>query len=71
MIYVQFFNRRGPDYVEACGDRSVCILDGREKPGTHLQVGAAECRKRGFAAFQVYRGASLLQSLPCSPRIAL
>ena len=56
MIYVQFFQRRGYDYAEACGDRSVVILDGRSKLGTHLQVGAAECRKRGFDAFQVYRG---------------
>ena len=71
MIYVQFFHRRGPDYVEACGDRSVIILDGRSKLGTHLQVGAAECRKRGFDAFQVYKGASFVRSNPCGPRIAL
>jgi hypothetical protein len=71
MIYVQFFNRRGLDYAEACGDRSVIILDGRSRHATHLQVGAAECRKRGYDAFQVYRGASLLRSSPCGPRIAL
>lgn len=71
MIYVQFFNRRGFDYAEACGDRSIVILDGRSRLATHLQVGAAECRKRGYDAFQVYRGASLLRAMPCSPRVAL
>lgn len=71
MIYVQFFHRRGFDYAEACGDRAVVVLDGRKKLGTHLQAAAAECRQRGFAAFQVYKGASFIRSAPCGPRIAL
>lgn len=71
MTYIQFFYRRGSDYAEACGDRSVVILDGREKSASHLKVGAAECRKRGFDAFQVYKGASFVRSNPCGPRIAL
>lgn len=29
MYYVQYYDKRGNDYVEACGDRSILILDGR------------------------------------------
>lgn len=68
MIYVQFFQKRGLDYAEV---EDVAVLDKRTGLGAHLKVGAAECRKRGYAAFQVYRGPSLVRSLPAGPRIAI
>lgn len=67
MVYVQFYQKSAINedkIIEACGDRSVIILDGRNTSFTHHSIGEAECRKRGFVAWQVFKGDSLLHSNP-------
>lgn len=64
MIFAQFYTRAVPnkwnDYsdhmVEACGDRSVIILDGRNRVDVHHDIAASECRKRGYIAYQIHSG---------------
>lgn len=50
------------EYQEATGDRSVIILDGREKRQTHLEIANAEMLKRGYKAFQLFEGESFTRS---------
>lgn len=42
--------------IEACGDRAIIILDGREHAATHHSISAAECKKRGYKAYQLHKG---------------
>lgn len=44
--------------VEACGDRAVVILDGRQHASTHHAIAAQECRARGYRAYQLHTGAT-------------
>lgn len=61
MFYAQFYQRAvwpaGTDKItEACGDRAVVILDGREHRTTHHAIARVECHKRGYAGYRLYRG---------------
>lgn len=69
MIYAQFFQQglgieRGK-LVEACGDRSVVIMDGRS-PQRHAGWAREECLKRGYAGWQLFKGESFTRSRPVS-----
>lgn len=69
MHYVQFFQNSvwGPDKgkpMEATGDRSVVILDGRESIGAQLIFSRAECAKRGYVGFQLFKGDAFSRSEP-------
>lgn len=56
MIYAQFFRDDGSGKLaEACGDRSVVILDGRS-PARHNGWADEECRRRGYVAWQLMKG---------------
>jgi hypothetical protein len=75
--YAQFFIQGvesihcpNPGLIEACGDRSVIRLDGRMRQLTIEQIATEECRKRGFVAWQLIRGETLLRAKPFS-RIVL
>lgn len=73
MYFAQFF-RRGVitgDLIEAVGDRSVIILDGRESLGAHHDIAADECSKRGFAAYQIRKGESFTNYTPITDMVYL
>ena len=52
--------------IEGCGDRAIIRLDGRQKQETHELLAEQECRQRGFIAWQLIRGYSLLDAKPCT-----
>jgi len=64
MIFAQFYQKSatGPELVEACGDRSVIILDGREHLQTIIEFSRVECARRGFVAFALFRGDTFSRS---------
>lgn len=66
MIYAEFYNSTPSGLQPACGDRSVIILHGRHSPSTNGQIAAAECAKRGYAAWRIFRGESFTRSSPIS-----
>jgi hypothetical protein len=57
--------------VEACGDRSVVRLDGRQSRLCHESIAEKECRSRGFVGWQLVKGPSLLRSRPITPIVSL
>jgi hypothetical protein len=74
MIYAQFFQYSAIDksqIIEACGDRSVIILDGRNSTGVHSALAEQECKKRGYVAYQVFKGGSFTRSKPIGQIIAV
>lgn len=56
--YAQFFQYGvlSGKLIEACGDRSVIILDGRISKQTMGEISAKECEKRGYVAWQIHKG---------------
>lgn len=56
--YAQFygFAVNSDKLIEACGDRSVIILDGRTRRVDMMRVAKEECTKRKYEAFQLRRG---------------
>jgi len=64
MYFIQFYTRAVPTIhngyserlIEACGDRAVIIVDGRESSESHQRIAYDECKKRGFSAYSVKRG---------------
>jgi hypothetical protein len=62
--YAQFY-RKGllsGEPIEACGDRSIVRLDGRQSQLTHEYIAEQECRKRDYIAWALIRGESLLRA---------
>ena len=67
MLYAQFYDRNSSGKLaEACGDRSVIILDGRYSNDTNGKISAEECSKRGYLAWRVFKGDSFTRSKPVS-----
>lgn len=69
MIYAQFFQKSAIDpskTIEACGDRSVIIIDGRLSTATIGEIAASECAKRGYIAWQIFKGDAFTRSKPVS-----
>jgi hypothetical protein len=69
MIYVQFYQRSAlnpDDIIEACGDRSVVILDGRCSKQWMGETSAAECKRRGYVAWRIFKGETFTRSAPVS-----
>lgn len=78
MIYAQFYTEStgyvpgtmppsfdGPKrLIEACGDRAVIILDGRERTHAHHLIAEREAVKRGFMAYSLHKGVSFTNSDP-------
>lgn len=67
MVYVQFYQKSAIDedeIIEACGDRSVIILDGRNTLFTHHSISEAECKRRGYVAWRVFHGETFSRSSP-------
>jgi hypothetical protein len=67
--YIQFWHNstgwNGKDFsgpilpIEACGDRSIIIMDGRVNLMTTIITARVECKKRGYIGFSIYRGESI------------
>ena len=72
MIYAQFYQRPvnygQPDLplIEACGDRSVVIIDARLSRANIGRIAAAECTKRGYLAWRIFKGEAFTRSQPIS-----
>lgn len=68
MYYAQFYQKAliTGKVIEACGDRSVVILDGRCTRQWMAETAAAECKKRGYVAWRLYKGDSFTRSMPIS-----
>lgn len=67
MHYVQFYNPSATNpqlLVEAVGDRSVVILDGRCSWSTHHAIAMDEMDKRGFSAYRLMQGETFTRSTP-------
>jgi hypothetical protein len=71
--YAQFFIHGAitGDIIEACGDRAVIRLDGRMSQLTMESLAQEECRKRGYVAWQLIRGHSLLRARPFTRAVLL
>lgn len=70
MKFVQFFQPSAIDNsktIEASGDRSVVILDGRNSRLTHEQIASEECKKRGYIAWQLWQGETFTRSSSYGP----
>ena len=67
MIYAQFYHY-GLDgnLVEACGDRSVVIIDARLRSATVCKIAEEECKKRGYVAWAIFKGESFTNSVRVS-----
>lgn len=74
MIYAQFYqmsvagewNNHKSEPIEACGDRAVIILDGRNTSTTHHEIAQGECIKRGYIGYSLHSGESFSRSKPIS-----
>lgn len=68
MYYAQFYQRSAvsDEIIEACGDRSVVILDGRCSKQWMGETAAAECKRRGYLAWRIFRGETFTRSTPVS-----
>ena len=68
MIYAQFYQKSAinDDIIEACGDRSVIIIDGRLSRENIGKIAAHECERRGYMAWRIFRGETLNRSNPVS-----
>jgi len=69
MLYAQFYQASAinqNEIIEACGDRSVIILDGRYKSETNGGIAADECKKRGYKAWRIFSGETFTRSRPVS-----
>lgn len=64
--YAQFFiaGFYSGEPAEACGDRAVIRLDGRMSQLSQETIAEAECRRRGFVAWRLIKGPSLLRAKP-------
>lgn len=74
MIYVQYFHYGTTGkLIPACGDRSVVVLDGRQKLHTWLQDAKNfnGWRRPVYPAFQLWRGRSFTQSQPLTKVLPL
>lgn len=69
MYYAQFYQRSATnpeEIIEACGDRSVVILDGRCSKQWMGETAAQECKRRGYVAWRVFKGESFTRSAAVS-----
>lgn len=68
MLFAQFYTKSaiGPELIEACGDRSVIILDGRYSNSTNSDVARNECIKRGYLAYSIHRGETFTRAIRVS-----
>ena len=67
MIYAQFYHYDlSGNLAEACGDRSVVIIDARLHTATICRIAADECKKRDYVAWAIFKGKSFTNSVRVS-----
>jgi hypothetical protein len=68
MHYAQFYQKSAisDEIIEACGDRSVVILDGRCSRQWMGDTAATECKRRGYVAWRIFKGETFTRSAPVS-----
>ena len=68
MLYAQFFQNsaNSDEIVEACGSDGNIILDGRHSSSTNGEIAAHWCAKRGYLAWQIFKGETFTRSRPVS-----
>ena len=74
MIFVQYYIKNSDDkFMEACGDRGVIILDGRNSLATwHDDARKFNgYRRPKYAGYQLFKGNSLLNNQPITDMIIL
>lgn len=72
MYYAQFYQMSVPNEwnnheskpIEACGDRAVIILDGRQCVGTMHDLAKHACKVRGYVGYTIHTGESFTRSTP-------
>lgn len=79
MVYIQFYQlstgyvpgtvpprfdeaHRAP--IEATGDRSVVVVDGRLSIDNIARIAVRECAKRGYVGWRIFKGVSFAGGLP-------
>jgi len=67
MIFVQFYQLAvwpiGTDkIIEAVGDRSVIVVDGRWSDGDIYSLATDQCKKRKFIGWRVFKGETFTKS---------
>lgn len=53
--------------IEACGDRAVIVLDGRESHANRVTIAARECAKRGYIGFSLHMGETFTRASMVRP----
>lgn len=70
MYYVQYYDNGvvSNQLIEACGDRAVVILDGRNNINTHHQLAVQMngVRRPKYLAYRLFQGESFTRSRPIS-----
>ena len=71
--YTQFFTKgvMSDEPIEACGDRGIVRLDGRMSQHSQELLSEQECRRRGYVAWQIIKGPSLLRAVPVTKVVPL
>ena len=67
MYFAKFFTHAVPNYwnnyetykIEACGDRAVVVMDGRESMPKMVESMEDWARKHNFSAFQLRKGETI------------
>jgi hypothetical protein len=63
MYFAEFYHRtQSGQFTEACGDRSVLILDGRESATSHHTHAIQWGKKHNFAAYKLCTGESFTRA---------
>lgn len=64
MRYAQFYQMPGKasEPIEACGDRSVIILDSRNRLACSESMARLECQKRKYIGYSIHEGRSFTDS---------
>lgn len=75
MLYAQFYQMSTgyipgtippqfgePLLIEASGDRSVIVLDGRILESFNLNIARQECKRRGYVGFSLHKGGTFTRS---------
>jgi hypothetical protein len=74
MIFVQYYNKSADNrFIEACGDRAVVILDGRNNVETwHKDAKKFNGYRRPiYAGYRLFEGSSFLDNQPITDIISL
>ena len=63
-VYIDFFHKSAisEELISACGDRAIIRVDARKKSWRWHAIAQEEGRKRGYPAYQIIMGDSLLQA---------